>query len=198
MKKFLEKCLGGLFLVALIGGLLQEIFVNHIEIVIIAAILGVGILMIKSAKWKRTESDVPAVPSPAPQSELDKVTITVEEPIATADPALASKISTPSIDGSGGKLVYDRVGIYRPAGACGPMPRINQFIFLQLDPENPYDSEAIRAVYFDDEHQLQIAGYMNRTKLREMVRDWIDRGDELDCFVEENDPKLYVTMTFYK
>lgn len=127
-----------------------------------------------------------------PSPELDNVTVTFSES------KTAAKFSTPATIGSSGSMLYDRVGIYRPAGACGPMPEVGQHLSFQLDPNNPYDDQAIRAVYWDSNNQLQIAGYMNRTRLREMIRDWIEREDDLDCWVESNDQKLYVTIEFFR
>lgn len=94
--------------------------------------------------------------------------------------------------------VYDAVGLYRPPHACGPMPEVGEPLTFLEEPENTYDSEAIKAVYYDDNCDEQIAGYMNRTKLREMVRDWLKRGDSYACEVEATSPKLTVTITFYE
>ncbi len=80
---------------------------------------------------------------------------------------------------------YSGVGLYRPAGAVGAMPPVGALLKFELDPENPYDKDAIKAVY-----NGETAGYMNKTKLREMIRDWIEGGYPYIAEVTKNDPKL--------
>lgn len=80
---------------------------------------------------------------------------------------------------------YSGVGLYRPAGAVGSMPPVGALLKFELDPENPYDKNAIKAVY-----NGETVGYMNKTKLREMIRDWIEGGYPYIAEVTKNDPKL--------
>lgn len=170
---------------------------KHPWVIFVGFFLGLGFVAFKFGKASGSFTKAAETPSSLPSSvpSSENVTVTWE---SDAPVSISEKLSTPSIDGTGESLLYDKVGLYRPSGACGPMPGINKFLFFQLDPANPYDVDAIRAVYFDNDNQLQIAGYMNRTKLREMVRDWIDRDDEIDCWVESNDPKLEVKIQFYR
>ena len=97
-------------------------------------------------------------------------------------------------------LFYDNVSIYRPKGACGEMPEVGETIYFVQDPQNPYDSEAIKAYYINFLGEDVIAGYMNRTKLRDMVRDWLIRGDKYSCEVVKNDraTNLILNITFYR
>ena len=78
------------------------------------------------------------------------------------------------------------------------MPDEGEELTFVEEPDNPVDDKAIKAVYYDENYEEQVAGYLNRTKLREMVRDWLDRGDVYTCYVESNSPKLTAIITFYK
>ena len=90
-------------------------------------------------------------------------------------------------DGSIGTYQYDYsdVSLYRPSGAVGEMPPIGARLTFELDPENPYDKDAIKAVY-----NGETVGYMNKTKLREMIRDWINGGYLYAAEVTRNDDRL--------
>lgn len=109
----------------------------------------------------------------APQSEPEVHVITKEE---------ASSFS-------GEKGMYDYeysdCGIYRPDNLELPMPPVGAQITFENDPENEYDNEAIKAVW-----EGQTVGWLYRKGKREMIRDWIDRGDYYVAEVTENDPEL--------
>lgn len=80
---------------------------------------------------------------------------------------------------------YSEVGLYRPAGAVSAMPPLGAKLRFEEEPENPYDAAAVRAVY-----NGETVGYFNKTKLRDMVRDWINRGDFYKAEVTRNDTRL--------
>lgn len=80
---------------------------------------------------------------------------------------------------------YDDIGVYRPKGLDLPLPPIGAQIEFENDPMNEYDDKAIKAVW-----DGQTVGWLYRKGKREMIRDWIDRGDYYIAEVTENDPEL--------
>ena len=109
-------------------------------------------------------------------------------PVELSAPVPVSSASAASFSGEPSgeyQYEYNGVGLYRPAGAVGAMPPVGALLKFELDPENPYDKDAIKAVY-----NGETAGYMNKTKLREMIRDWIESGYPYIAEVTKNDPKL--------
>lgn len=80
---------------------------------------------------------------------------------------------------------YSDCGIYRPDSVNLPMPPIGAALRFALDPENEYDDKAIKAVW-----EARTVGWLYRKGKREMIRDWIKRGDYYEAEVSENDPEL--------
>ena len=109
-------------------------------------------------------------------------------PVEPSTPVPVSSAGAASFSGEASgeyQYEYSGVGLYRPSGAVGSMPPVGALLKFELDPENPYDKDAIKAVY-----NGETVGYMNRTKLREMIRDWIEGGYPYIAEVTKNDPKL--------
>lgn len=85
---------------------------------------------------------------------------------------------------------YDRVGLYRPEGAVDYMPMVGEPVTLELEPENPYDSEAVVAKV----HGKKI-GYMNRGKLKNMVVDFLNSATgEVTAEVTRADERVEIWM----
>lgn len=80
---------------------------------------------------------------------------------------------------------YNDVGVYRPKKENLPLPPVGAALEFENDPTNPYDDKAIKAVW-----EGQTVGWLYRRGKREMIRDWIDRGDYYVAEVTENDPEL--------
>lgn len=91
-------------------------------------------------------------------------------PAATVRPTMTMRVSNSDTDdefnSTGWKYEYTNVGLYRPKDVTAPMPPLGECVVLIPDPENPYDSGAVKALY-DNE----TVGYMNRGKLQDMIRD---------------------------
>lgn len=93
---------------------------------------------------------------------------------------------------SGGRSYdYSRVGLYRPEDAVGPMPPLGAELEFEAEPDNPYDDQAIKAVY-----NGETVGYMNRTQLREMIRDWLDNDYTYTAEVTRADSRLEFDIHF--
>lgn len=88
---------------------------------------------------------------------------------------------------------YTNVGLYRPEGAVGPMPKVGSAITFEFEPENPYDSDAVKAVYAEN-GQIWTVGYMNKGTLRDMVTDFLNRGQLVFAKVTRADDKLEIWM----
>lgn len=83
------------------------------------------------------------------------------------------------------KYSYTNNGVYRPDTVDLPLPPVGAELTFEEDPENPYDSEAIKAVW-----EGETVGWLYRKGKREMIRDWIQRGDPYYAEVTSNDPGL--------
>lgn len=142
-----------------------ENFKNHIFIGIVSILVGVLIVAGVVLSWlsrlgvnvspKKAEKAAPAAaPSPA----------------AAVRPTMTMRVSNSDTDddfnSTGWKYEYKNVGLYRPKDVTAPMPPLGECVVLIPDPENPYDSGAVKALY-DNE----TVGYMNRGKLQDMIRD---------------------------
>ena len=91
-------------------------------------------------------------------------------PAAAVRPTMTMRVSDSDtdddFDSTGWKYEYKNVGLYRPKDVTAPMPPLGECVVLMPDPENPYDSGAVKAFY-----DGQTVGYMNRGKLQDMIRD---------------------------
>lgn len=66
---------------------------------------------------------------------------------------------------------YTNERLYRP-NTIMVQPEIGDLVEFRLDPDNPFDSEAI-AAYAVVDGEEQVVAYFNRNRLREMVRDYL-------------------------
>ena len=86
---------------------------------------------------------------------------------------------------------YEAVGLYRPEGVA-EMPKIGDTLLLTEQPENPYDDKTVVAQRVKD-GKIEDVGYMNKGKLRDMVRDFIESETGTVCaIVTRADEKLEV------
>ena len=81
---------------------------------------------------------------------------------------------------------YTRVGLYRPDSFTGELPRVGQDIYFEEEPTNPYDAEAILARTSGGEP----VGYLNKGKLRNVVRRALDGMDDIDAQISRIDGRL--------
>ena len=112
----------------------------------------------------------------------------IEEPEVV--PAVTTNTKPSAAAGSANRSgMYDYeyavIGVYRPDTGDLPLPPIGAALEFENDPTNPYDDKAIKAVW-----KGQTVGWLYRKGKREMIRDWIDRGDYYVAEVTENDPEL--------
>ena len=86
---------------------------------------------------------------------------------------------------------YEAVGLYRPEGVA-EIPKIGDTLLLAEQPENPYDDKTVVAQRVKD-GKIEDVGYMNKGKLRDMVRDFIESETGTVCaIVTRADEKLEV------
>ena len=88
------------------------------------------------------------------------------------------------------KYSYEHVSLYRPEDV-DPMPPLGASLMLEREADNPYDPEAIRAVKWSKDG-VKVYGYMNKGKLRDMVSDFLDRGETILTKVTRADDKLEI------
>lgn len=85
---------------------------------------------------------------------------------------------------------YTDVGLYRPPDVTA-MPNVGDTVLLELEPDNPYDSKTVRAVRWTDAGPV-VFGYMNKGKLRDMVTDFLNRGQTVVAKVTRADDKVEI------
>lgn len=85
------------------------------------------------------------------------------------------------------KYEYTNVGLFRPKDVTTPMPPVGEYVGLMPEPENPYDSGAVKAVYGGE-----TVGYMNRGKLQDMIRDKYANDAAICAKVTRADDKLEI------
>lgn len=118
-------------------------------------------------------------------------------PAATVRPTMTMRVSDSDTDDEEGTLVpsgtyryeYSAVRLFRPEGECDPVPDVGSEIDLETEPENPYDSGAVKAVYGGG-----LVGYLNRGKLQAMMRDKINRGEKICAILTKGGehPQLWI------
>lgn len=69
---------------------------------------------------------------------------------------------------------YEAVNLFRPEDECDVLPDLGSNVDLETEPENPYDSGAVKAVYGGG-----LVGYLNKGKLQDMMRDKLNRGEDI-------------------
>lgn len=169
-----------------------ENFKDHVFTGILSILVGVLIVAGVALSWlsrlgvnispKKAEKAAPtAAPSPA----------------ATVRPTMTMRVSNSDTDDEDGAFVpsgtyryeYNAVRLFRPEGECDPVPDVGSDIDLETEPENPYDSGAVKAVYGGG-----LVGYLNRGKLQDMMRDKINRGEEICAILTKGGehPQLWI------
>ena len=81
---------------------------------------------------------------------------------------------------------YTRVGLYRPDSFTGELPRVGEDVYFEEEPTNPYDAEAILARTSGGEP----VGYLNKGKLRNVVRRALENMDDIDAQISRIDGRL--------
>lgn len=170
-----------------------EIFKNHIFIGIVSILVGVlivagvvlSLLSRLGVNIKLPRKAEKAAPAAAPA------------PAATVRPTMTMRVSNSDTEEEGDAIVpsgtyryeYSAVRLFRPDGECDPVPDVGSDIDLETEPENPYDSGAVKAVYGSS-----LVGYLNRGKLQDMMRDKINRGEKICAILTKGGehPQLWI------
>lgn len=118
-------------------------------------------------------------------------------PAAAVRPTMTMRVSNSDTEEEGDAIVpsgtyryeYSAVRLFRPDGECDPVPDVGSDIDLETEPENPYDSGAVKAVYGSC-----LVGYLNRGKLQDMMRDKINRGEKICAILTKGGehPQLWI------
>lgn len=118
-------------------------------------------------------------------------------PAATVRPTMTMRVSNSDTEEEGDAIVpsgtfryeYSSVRLFRPEDECDPVPDVGSDIDLETEPENPYDSGAVKAVYGGG-----LVGYLNRGKLQDMMRDKINRGEKICAILTKGGehPQLWI------
>lgn len=172
-KKSGGKGSGGVWLV--IGGLvvlgcLIALLKNHpwLWFVLLAAAVALIVRAILKKKQRKAEE----------QAAVDAAVKNMEIEEKKAELVAGLKETAAGMDWD---YVYERVGIYRPEGAVDELPNVGDLVMFEFEPENPYDSEAVRAVKLGGGK----IGYMYRKgNMRNMVTDFL-----------KNDWSIYAEVT---
>ena len=193
MKKIKDFFLGllGLLMIGKLLGITQEHIMKFMTLLFsVAAVAGAGLvvyLLIKFFIWLSCVFDKTGNPQPqAPKAATEPVAIKWNAP------AVSFSASTDKDDYDYG---YDHVGLFRPSRTLGPVPPVGTQVFFKEEPDNPYDDEAVKAVWFFNGEE-RLAGYLYRSDegIRSMIRDWLAREDEYYAVVINNydKPRLFI------
>lgn len=189
IKNFFWSCLGFFFLSAALCGILDITFKQLVLYCVIGiAALFLFFLLIEILKSKK-EKQKTAKPQPTPkinQQNIEYITITVDEPETSF---------SASIDKADYDYAYSHVGLFRPSGTLGPVPPVGTQVFFKEEPDNPYDAEAVKAVWYcNGEERLVGYFYRSDSTIREMARDWITRGDNYYSAITNtyDKPRLFI------
>ena len=146
-----------------------ENFKDHIFIGIVSILVGVLIVAGVVLSWL-SRLGVNISPRKAEKAEP----AAAPTPAAAVRPTRTMRVSNSDTEEEGDAIVpsgtyryeYSAVRLFRPEGECDPVPDVGSEIDLETEPENPYDSGAVKAVYGGG-----LVGYLNRGKLQDMMRD---------------------------
>ena len=183
-------------IIALVGATsLDENFWPALRALMLGLVIVAAGLLLGFLKWPRKKvKRAPVVPysqrlNPELYESLQELrTNTKIRTIPTDNEAKSAKQSS---------YEYTDVKVFRPDDISSAIPPLGESITFDFAPENPYDSEAIKAVY-DFGDGPETVGYMYRGRLRDMMRDWLKRGDQYDAEVTDDDERLVVTISFYR
>ena len=189
IKNFFWSCLGFFFLSAALCGILDITFK---QLVLYCAVGIVVLFCITLAFHSLKDRSLRAKDSA--QNDLDKISITVDN--AAHQPAISTSSSfSSSIEKEDYDYAYSHVGLFRPEGTPGPMPKIGTEVFFREEPDNPYDAKAVKAVWYcNGEERLVGYFYRSDSTIREMARDWITRGDNYYSAITDtyDKPRLFI------
>ena len=167
-------------------------FKDHILAGIISILIGVLIVAGVVLSWlSRLGVNV------KPSRKAEKTTpAAAPTPAATVRHTMTMRVSNSDTDdedalGPSGtyRYEYSAVRLFRPEGECDPVPDVGSDIDLETEPDNPYDSGAVKAVYGGG-----LVGYLNRGKLQDMMRDKINRGEKICAILTKGGehPQLWI------
>lgn len=180
IKNFFSGLIGLLFLGAVICWIFEISFKQLILYCILGFLGLTALLLLKDYLIVKLKSPKPTTNTAQPQ------------PVQKTEAQVHSNISTDKDDYA---YAYDHIGLFRPKGTPGPMPPVGTDVFFEEEPNNPYDSEAVKAVWYHNGEKL-LAGYMFRSDetIRGMVRDWLARDDEYYAVIisTADRPRLFI------
>ena len=192
---WLMALLAGIFL---LGTIADEHHLRYAVIMVLFAAAARWCFQKSKGQKKKPAAFVPAAKPAAPRVPAQAEVTTPPRPTAPADntPALtpeklqqirAAMVPKSDDDKTGEHdLEYTGVGLYRPKDFTGPEPQLGDYIDFELEPDNPYDSEAIVAKDLDG----QPVGYLNKGRLREVVRRAIEDGENITAQISHTEGAL--------
>ena len=111
---------------------------------------------------------------------------------AFPDPETPKKLPT----STSADYTYTDVDVYRPSDRNFFVPEFCDRVFFFHEPTNKYDDKAILVTKRID--GTDPIGYLNKGKLRNMVTDWIDRGDTYQANVSSKDDQVQLQIFFWR
>lgn len=169
-----------------------ENFKDHIFIGIVSILVGVLIVAGVVLSWlSRLGVNI------SPRKAEKAAPAAAPTPAAAVRPTMTMRVSNSDTEEEGDAIVpsgtyryeYSAVRLFRPEGECDSVPDVGSEIDLETEPENPYDSGAVKAVYGGG-----LVGYLNRGKLQDMMRDKINRGEKICAILTKGGehPQLWI------
>lgn len=169
-----------------------ENFKDHIFIGIVSILVGVLIVAGVVLSWlSRLGVNI------SPRKAEKAAPAAAQTPAVAVRPTMTMRVSNSDTYDEEGALVpsgtyryeYSAVRLFRPEGECDPVPDAGSEIDLETEPENPYDSGAVKAVYGGG-----LVGYLNRGKMQDMMRDKINRGEKICAILTKGGehPQLWI------
>lgn len=188
MKKIKEFFLGIFSL-----GVLVLLVDNFKIIVTVVLVVAAFFLIIRLALFMVTHLGKAADKSkdPPPAEQKPEISVTWESP----EPLKAPVRFSSSTDKEDYDYAYSHVGLFRPKDTPGAVPPVGTDVFFLEEPDNPYDADAVKAVWYCNGEE-QLVGYFYRSDeaIRGMVRDWLHREHEYYAVITENSdkPRLFI------
>ena len=155
---------------------------------VILACLVIGAALIPWKAFRKSKAVEPKEAEGGNSGTPEELKSESPEATGTAAKAPEEVAREVALAGQACRYSYERVGLYRPEDV-EPMPPLGSSLLLEREEDNPYDQKAVRAVKWTSEG-VKVYGYMNKGKLRDMVSDFLDRGDPVMTKVTRADDKL--------
>lgn len=169
-----------------------------------AEALGVMAKPIKENTAPKCEPKVVNKPAYAKEYSTETLGVTAK-PVKnnnalTAEPHIKQEFLPYSIDGMPYSYSYEDVHICIIKERMPDMNKIkecayeNATVTVKLEPENPYDNEAVALYTANDIHM----GYLYRNRLKDMAYDYLNKGLPIRARITKiEDEDIYINIAFY-